>query len=194
MSIRDETVTAAAFREAMAKLASAVHLVTTDGRAGRAGFTASSVCSVSDAPPTLLVCVNRDASAHAAFDGNDVLCVNTLAASQAAIAGSFGGRTPMQDRFACAEWRTLATGALVLPGALAAFDCRIVGRTSMRTHDVLFCEVMALCGAEGDSLIYAERRYRTLAPQTATAGAEQPVQNPPPPDDARLRPHATAVT
>ena len=46
---------AALLPEAMAQLASAVHLVTTDGPGGRAGLTATSVCSVSDGPPTLLV-------------------------------------------------------------------------------------------------------------------------------------------
>ena len=48
-----------AYREAMARLGAAVNVVTTDGPGGRAGFTASAVCSVTDTPPTLLVCANR---------------------------------------------------------------------------------------------------------------------------------------
>ncbi len=36
----------------MARLAAAVNIVTTDGPAGRAGFTATAVCSVTDEPPT----------------------------------------------------------------------------------------------------------------------------------------------
>ncbi len=47
------------YRDAMARLGAAVSIVTTDGPAGRAGFTASAVCSVTDDPPTLLVCMNR---------------------------------------------------------------------------------------------------------------------------------------
>lgn len=43
------------FRNAMAMLGGAVSVITTDGPAGRFGFTASAVCSVTDAPPTLLV-------------------------------------------------------------------------------------------------------------------------------------------
>lgn len=39
------------FRDAMARLGSAVNIITTDGPAGRAGFTASAVCSVTDTPP-----------------------------------------------------------------------------------------------------------------------------------------------
>lgn len=41
------------FRDAMSKLAAAVNIITTEGPAGRAGFTASAVCSVTDEPPTL---------------------------------------------------------------------------------------------------------------------------------------------
>ncbi|WP_252405960.1 flavin reductase, partial [Escherichia coli] len=44
------------FRAGMARLGAAVNIITTDGPGGRAGFTASAVCSVTDTPPTLLVC------------------------------------------------------------------------------------------------------------------------------------------
>ena len=40
------------FRNAMARLGAAVNIITTDGPAGRAGFTASAVCSVTDTPQT----------------------------------------------------------------------------------------------------------------------------------------------
>lgn len=58
MSLADKQ----SFRDAMAHVGAAVNIITTDGPAGRAGFTASAVCSVTDAPPTLLVCLNRSAS------------------------------------------------------------------------------------------------------------------------------------
>ena len=46
-------VSAPDYRDAMARLGAAVHVITTDGPGGRAGFTASAVCSVTDDPPTL---------------------------------------------------------------------------------------------------------------------------------------------
>src|SRR6266850_752518 len=48
-----------AFREAMSRLGAAVHVITTAGPGGKTGATATAVCSVSDTPPTLLVCINR---------------------------------------------------------------------------------------------------------------------------------------
>ncbi len=75
-----ELVEKQAFRDDMARLGAAVNIITTDGTAGRACFTASAVCSVTDTPPTLLVCLNRSASVWSVFDANRQLCVNTLAA------------------------------------------------------------------------------------------------------------------
>lgn len=66
------------FRQGMSNLGAAVNVITTQGAAGQAGFTASAVCSVTDTPPTLLVCLNRSASVFETFKANKVLCVNTL--------------------------------------------------------------------------------------------------------------------
>jgi flavin reductase len=151
------------FRHAMSRLGAAVNIITTDGPGGRAGFTASAVCSVTDTPPTLLVCLNRSASVYPAFDVNGVLCVNTLAAGHQEISNLFGGKTPMADRFAAARWSTGATGSPMLDDAGVAFDCRIVSRSSVGTHDVLFCEVVAVqVGAAGHGLMYFGRQYHEL--------------------------------
>ena len=72
----------ATFREAMSRLGAAVHIVTTAGKAGRAGFTATAVASVSDTPPTVLVCLNRKSQITPVMRENRVFCVNTLASSE----------------------------------------------------------------------------------------------------------------
>ena len=94
------------FRDAMACVGAAVNIITTDGPSGKAGFTASAVCSVTDSPPTLLVCLNRGASVWPIFSENRTLCVNTLSAGQEPLSNLFGGKTPMEDRFAAARWQT----------------------------------------------------------------------------------------
>jgi flavin reductase len=66
-----------AFREAMSRLGAAVHVITTDGQAGMTGFTATAVSSVSDQPPTLLVCLNRRSTSAPVLSHNGVFCVNT---------------------------------------------------------------------------------------------------------------------
>ena len=73
------------FREAMSRYGSAVHVVTTDGPGGKTGFTATAICSVSDDPPTLLVCLNRKSQGSPLLAANRVFCVNTLAADTMCI-------------------------------------------------------------------------------------------------------------
>lgn len=126
------------FRDAMSCMGAAVNIITTDGPAGRAGFTASAVCSVTDTPPTLLVCLNRGASVWPVFNENRTLCVNTLSAGQEPLSNLFGGKTPMEHRFAAARWQTGVTGCPQLEEALVSFDCRISrGERRHPRHSVL---------------------------------------------------------
>lgn len=151
------------FRDAMACLGAAVNIITTDGPAGQAGFTASAVCSVTDSPPTLLVCLNRSASVWPVFNDNRTLCVNTLSAGQESLSNLFGGKTPMADRFAAAGWQTGATGCPRLDEALASFDCRISQVVSVGTHDILFCEIIAITRHPvPQGLVWFDRGYHAL--------------------------------
>ncbi|MCU6683705.1 pyrimidine utilization flavin reductase protein F [Leclercia sp. 29361] len=151
------------FRDAMACLGAAVNIITTDGPAGEAGFTASAVCSVTDSPPTLLVCLNRGASVWPVFNDNRTLCVNTLSAGQESLSNLFGGKTPMADRFAAAQWQTGATGCPRLADALASFDCRISQVVSVGTHDILFCEIVAITRHPvPQGLVWFDRGYHAL--------------------------------
>lgn len=160
----DDAVTRQDYREAMARFGAAVSVVTTDGPAGRRGFTASAVCSVTDDPPTLLVCVNRQNDSHAALLVNGVLCVNTLAAGQQDLSALFGGATlDPAERFAGGIWYTVATGAPMLQGAVVSFDCRIAQVTEMSTHSVIFGQVLAIRhGSDHDGLIYFGRGYHHI--------------------------------
>ena len=153
------------FRNAMARLGAAVNIVTTDGPAGRAGFTASAVCSVTDDPPTLLVCMNRGSSAARAVQGNGVLCINTLGAGHEDISNAFAGFTGLEglDRFNHGSWDALETGAPVLLDAAVSFDCRISEAVEKGTHTVLFAEVVRVRVSEAaGGLIYYSRGYHVV--------------------------------
>lgn len=154
-----------AFREAMSFVASAVCLVTTDGAAGRRGVTVTAVCSVSDDPPTILVCLNGGNAANARFERNGVFAVNVLADRNEAVARAFAGEGKLEaeERFARGRWREIATGAPVLEDALVAFDCRLEDSRTVATHRVLIGRVLAVSQPnEGSSLVYRARRYHFL--------------------------------
>lgn len=159
------TVDAAPFREAMSRLGAAVHVITTAGPGGKTGATATAVCSVTDAPPTLLMCLNRRSQTNPVVLENGVFCINTLGAGEAEIADLFAGRTGVQggDRFSKGEWTTLATASPVLTTAVVAFDCRIVEVRSVGSHNVFFGAVEAVrLGPQGPALVYHERAYKQV--------------------------------
>ena len=155
----------AAFREAMSRLGAAVHVVTTVGLAGKTGFTATAVCSVSDRPAMLLVCLNRRSTSAPLLAQNGVFCVNTLGAGEEKLADLFAGRSGAQltERFSLGEWTTLKTGAPVLASAIVAFDCRAVETKAMASHNVVFGTVEAVrIGRTGPVLVYHERAYKPV--------------------------------
>lgn len=102
------------FRNAMSLLTSAVSVVTTIGSTGRYGFTASAVCSVTDSPPTLLVCMNIASSSHTHFVENKILTVNVLAAHHQHMSKVFSSKMSPEERFKYGSWTELETGAPVL--------------------------------------------------------------------------------
>jgi flavin reductase len=153
------------FREGMSRVAGAVHVVTTDGPAGRAGFTATAVAPVTDLPASLLVCVNAAGRTARAVVTNGVLCVNTLAAGDKGLADVFAGRTrpELRDRFTIGAWGRLETGAPVLETAIAAFDCVLTEARLIATHYVMIGEIRAIrLGPSSPALVYRERAYHAL--------------------------------
>ncbi|HEX8165176.1 MAG TPA: flavin reductase family protein [Beijerinckiaceae bacterium] len=153
------------FREGMSRVAASVHVVTTDGPAGRAGFTATAVAPVTDSPASLLVCVHATGRSAEALTANAVFCVNALSASDRDLAEAFAGHTglPPKDRFAVGRWGRLSTGAPVLETSLAAFDCRLVEARLVATHYVVIGEVVDVrLGSHATALVYRERGYHGL--------------------------------
>lgn len=153
------------YRDAMSRFAGAVHIITTDGVAGRRGTTVIAACSVSDHPPMVLACVNRNNANNDLFVGNRNFALNTLAVKHEPVAVAFSGVTGLtqDERFAMGKWDTLASGAPTLLDAVAVFDCELVDTKDLATHRVLFGKVTGL--RVGDTLrplIYHDRAYHVL--------------------------------
>ncbi|MET3615024.1 flavin reductase [Rhizobium aquaticum] len=158
-----DSVSPQTFREAMSKMGAAVNIVTSDGPAGKVGFAATAVCSVTDTPPTLLVCLNRSASVFNAVMENRTLCVNVLSSGHDRLSNLFGGKTPVEERFAAASWHRGASGAPVLDDAVVSFDCVVTESMDVGTHRVLFCSVLQVSnGDEAEALIYFKRGYHRV--------------------------------
>lgn len=155
-----------AFLDAMARVVASVTIVTTDGPAGRFGVTVSAMCSVSADPPLLLVCINRKSPSCRAVRANRAFAVSVLGTAQRHLAQTFAGR-PTRGRpfdFAGASWHRGRSGAPILDGAVAAFDCRLLQAQEAGTHTIFVGEVLAASTSPGEPLLYGRRAYRCPAP------------------------------
>jgi flavin reductase (NADH) len=166
---RDDTSehsTRAVFRNAMASLGAAVNVITTDGPHGRCGITASAVCSVTDTPPTMLVCINQSSYVHDALPGNGQVCINVLGAQAEHAARVFAGMTgcAMEERFEQCASHAGVTGVPVLDDAIATLEGRIIDSKTVGSHSVFFVQVDHVCTHDhGDGLVWFARQFHRLA-------------------------------
>ncbi len=157
---RFDIVDQTTYRNGMSRLGTSVSVVTTLSGGKRYGFTASAVCSVSDTPATLLVCINRASSSFPAFESTGHFCVNTLMPGQEEISDVFGGRIRSDDRFMHGDWRDGLTGVPVLENASVSFECELINAVDQATHRVLFGRVIDIReNEERATLLYCMRRY-----------------------------------
>jgi flavin reductase (DIM6/NTAB) family NADH-FMN oxidoreductase RutF len=103
-------------RRIMGHFATGVTVVTThDGNGRSYGLTANAVCSLSLSPPLILVCVDKSAESHPAFERSRVFAVNILSDAQQELSRRFavsGG-----EKFAGLPHHPGTTGSPILEGA-----------------------------------------------------------------------------
>ncbi|MEM1382455.1 MAG: flavin reductase family protein [Pseudomonadota bacterium] len=149
-------------RRALGAFATGVTIVTaSDPENGEpVGFTANSFTSVSLEPPLLLVCLAHTAASYAIFCATGSFAVNVLAANQEETAKIFATRGA--DKFATVAWQPGGTGAPLIEGTLAQFDCAIYERMTAGDHDVLIGRVAAYSRREGRALVYHSGSFAAL--------------------------------
>lgn len=152
------------FRSAMSQLSASVNVITTSGPHGQVGLTATAVCSVSDSPPTVLVCINRTSATRDIFLANSRLCVNILNSSQEDIALDFAGITgvPMDQRFDSEGWEQPRTAEDQprLREAAVTLEGRITSTVEMGSHTVMFVEADRINTQDSHGgLVYFQRRF-----------------------------------
>lgn len=146
-----------AYRNLMRHQAGGVAIISCGQPGARTGLTATAVCSISDTPPTLLICVNRNASGHKIITAERCFAVNFLALDQLELAKVFSGKAGLEGeaRFSADHWTTLATGAPVLKDAVASLDCEVVDEHGFETHSLFIGRVRAgMSRDEADPLVY----------------------------------------
>ncbi|MDJ1652859.1 4-hydroxyphenylacetate 3-monooxygenase reductase subunit [Raoultella sp. Ech2A] len=160
------------FRDAMSSLSAAVNVITTEGDAGRCGITATAVCSVTDTPPSVMVCINANSAMNPVFQGNGRLCINVLNHEQEVMARHFAGMTgvTMEERFSLSCWQKGVLGQPVLKDSLASLEGDISQVQAIGSHLVYLVEIKNITlSQEGHGLIYFKRRFHPVMMEMAAA-------------------------
>ncbi|MFI5910667.1 flavin reductase family protein [Dactylosporangium sp. NPDC051541] len=160
MSVSTEADLVTGFKAAFRGYPTGVAIISVAGPDGPAGLTASSVASVSLAPPALSFSVMDSPSARL-IAGAGSLVVNLLGAAHAGLAHDFA--RPGGPRFTADQaWTTLPTGEPALDDAQAVLRCVPLHRVPVGASTVLIVAVTnAFVGTAGARLIYHERRFLT---------------------------------
>lgn len=139
----------AAFRHAMRRVPTGVTVVTSVKDGEPRGITVNAFASVSVEPPSLLICVNREARSYLFISTSRIFCVNVLDGSQRALAERFSGKV-RELQFEEVGYRIDKTGAPVLDGTIAHFDCEVAEEYRYASHSILIGRVLS-CGARPGS-------------------------------------------
>ncbi len=161
----EEPVTSEEFRRACGRFATGVTIASVvDSSGAPHGLTVNSFTSVSLDPPLILICLGHAVTTIDAFRASRHFGINVLAQEQRDLSDRFARRG--HDRFDGLEWYRGETGVPLLPGVLAAIECRVRERVACGDHDIFIGEMVHVTAGDGNPLLYYSGQYRHIAPET----------------------------
>jgi flavin reductase len=152
------------FKLSMRATVASVNIITCEHDGAHYGLTATAFSSVSSDPPTILICVNGNASACQHILAAGHFCVNVLTRGMEKLADAFSGAVPPEKRFITGNWRQLDSGNLAVEGCAAAFDCEVSTALQEGTHWIVSGKVTQCERYDTSPLVYANGTYGAFAP------------------------------
>ena len=149
------------FRDAMARLAAGVAVVTCTEEDGRPrGLTATSVTAYSADPPSVLVSVAQQSRSYGALVSRPRFAVHLLAEGQEELAADFA--RPDDVKFERHAWHPGRDGVPVLDGAMAVLHCRQERVFEHGDHALVIGALESGELSEAAPLVWFDRGFRRL--------------------------------
>jgi flavin reductase (DIM6/NTAB) family NADH-FMN oxidoreductase RutF len=149
---------AADFKEAMRRIPTGVTVVTSLRDGTPRGITVNAFASVSAEPPSVLICINRAARSYLYIATSRIFCVNVLAVEQRHLAERFSGKIS-ERQFEEIGYTSDRTGAPVLLGGIAHFDCTVTQEHHAGSHSIFIGRVVSCAARPGSPLGYFNGGY-----------------------------------
>lgn len=153
------------FKHAARRFASGVTVVSTTLPDGSVyGVTATSFASLSICPLLVTVSLHHLSRMLTYVESSGCFGVSVLREDQRAVSQHFAtqGREPLVGGFPGIRSSRAVTGAPLVDGALAYFDCALHEVLPGGDHKILVGNVMAAGGTGGEPLLYYDGDYRAL--------------------------------
>ena len=151
----------------MRHLASGVAVVAARDESGLPySMTVSSITSLTDRPPSLLVCLHESSNTHGVLQRVEYFSVNLLALDQREISECCAVPADVVQSFEVGRWRDQPdTQTPFLEDSLAVFFCRISKRIAYGAHTIVIGDIKAVQIAEQqrEPLIFCRGDYRQLS-------------------------------
>lgn len=165
------SVSPEAFREALGSVCTPVAVVTSylDGRPH--GTTVSAFCSLSLAPPLVLIALDLKSELLALMRDAGAYAINVLAHDQPDLATAFARKGP--DKFDGVGWR-LEHGVPVLDGAASWVLCRLEDLLPGGDHLIAVGHVVEARTTDAEPLLYRQRTFGTMTALPAALPAVGP--------------------
>lgn len=152
------------FKAGMARRAGGVAIVTTRSGDERHGMTVTDWTGVSLSPPLVLVCADKASNTLRLVRAGRCFAINVLARDQVELSNRFASKKLEWQRFDGLDCREGATGAPLLPGCAASFDCALVAEHDAGDHVLLVGRVEALETSAREPLVYLGGAYCAASP------------------------------
>ncbi len=158
-------INAKEFTGAMRALVGNCSVITVGEGEDKSGLIVTSAISLSAEPPLLLACVNRNASSWPLLKRYGQFGWSSLGAAHQGVAERFAGFGGVKGaaRYEGADWETAVTGAALLKGAPAAFDCEVDEMIDRATHSIVIGRVRAIRETpDAGALVYWNGAFQAL--------------------------------
>ncbi|AVH98581.1 MULTISPECIES: flavin reductase family protein [Streptomyces] len=159
----EEPIAEDAFRSVFRTHPAGVAIITAMGERRPVGFTATSLASVSSAPPLVSFGVGRNASSWATVCAAEYVAVHLLAHDQRELASTFARSGA--DRFAPpTRWSAGPHGVPLLDGVPTTMVCRKVYDLPAGDHTVVIAQpIRAYQGDPARPLVYLDGRFGSVS-------------------------------
>ena len=147
------------FLEAMRKTTSTVTVIASREGDTQYAMTATSVVSLTLEPPSMLICINKNASIHSILSEKAKLSINILSTDQKEFSELCSNKSRENDRFKGDDW-SYQDDIPYATNSVSSLFCECKQVIDYETHSIFMCEIISLINNDSrDCLLYHNASY-----------------------------------